>query len=230
MTGIAPGSPVRPDLEKLRSRRRARLRIGLGVAILTLVLAAGAVAGTGFTYSPLPRVSGAGAPQAPSRPKGEEARLARALGRLAPRGLYIVIDSGTNKLYVRKGTEVVMEADCSTGTGLYLKVVDGGKSWTFDTPRGQFAILYKSKYPVWKKPDWAFLEEGKPPPTRESDRFEEGVLGEYGLYFGDGYLIHGTLYERLLGQSVSHGCIRLGRDPLRQLYKMCPEGTPIFIF
>jgi L,D-transpeptidase YbiS len=43
-------------------------------------------------------------------------------------------------------------------------------------------------------------------------------------------MIHGTLYERLLGRSVSHGCIRVGRDDLRKIYRAASVGTPIFIF
>jgi len=199
------------------------------LALGGLGLAAGliAAAGTGFSYRPLDpgALAAAGAGKA-----GASARIERSLARLAPKGVYIVIDSGANKIYVRRGDEILVEADCSTGSGLYLKLVDGAKSWTFDTPRGQFEVLHRTEYPMWKKPDWAFLEEGKPVPTNEADRFESGVLGEYGLYFGDGYLIHGTLYERLLGQSVTHGCIRVGREPLRQIWKLCPLGTPIFIY
>jgi L,D-transpeptidase YbiS len=43
-------------------------------------------------------------------------------------------------------------------------------------------------------------------------------------------MIHGTLYERLLGRSVSHGCIRVGREDLRNIYSAAALGTPIFIF
>ena len=57
-----------------------------------------------------------------------------------------------------------------------------------------------------------------------------GLLGEYALYFGNGYLIHGTLYERYLRRSVSHGCIRVGRDDLREVYRVAPIGTPIYIY
>ena len=106
----------------------------------------------------------------------------------------------------------------------------GKRKWVFDTPRGRFAVLRKVENPVWKKPDWAFLEEGEPIPKNDSERFEYGMLGEYALHFGNGYMIHGTLYERLLGRSVTHGCIRLGRDDLRQVYASCPIGTPIFIY
>jgi L,D-transpeptidase YbiS len=43
-------------------------------------------------------------------------------------------------------------------------------------------------------------------------------------------MIHGTLYERLLGRPVSHGCIRLGREPLREVWKHAPLGTPVYIY
>ena len=36
-------------------------------------------------------------------------------------------------------------------------------------------------------------------------------------------MIHGTLYERLLGRAVSHGCIRVGRDDLRQGLGECAD-------
>jgi L,D-transpeptidase YbiS len=100
----------------------------------------------------------------------------------------------------------------------------------FATPTGRFEILSKTKNPVWKKPDWAFIEEGQPIPKDPSERFAYGELGEYALALGDGYLIHGTLYERLLGRSVTHGCIRLGRDDLRKLYASTRVGTAVYIF
>jgi len=220
--GSVLASPVRVAAP---APSRPRLRALTILGALGLAAAAVGAAGTGFSYEPFRPAAAAGAAK-----RKADARAERALARLAPRGIYIVIDSGENKIYLRRGGEIVLKADCSTGSGLYLKLVDGGKSWTFDTPRGQFEVLYKTEYPMWKKPDWAFLEEGKPVPDKEEDRFEAGVLGEYGLYFGDGYLIHGTLYERLLGQSVTHGCVRVGRDPLREIWKKCPLGTPIFIY
>ena len=96
----------------------------------------------------------------------------------------------------------------------------GGKKrqWVFDTPRGSFEVLSRAENPVWRKPDWAFVEEGQPIPKNPGDRLDYGSLGEYALYFGNGYMIHGTLYERLLGRAVSHGCIRVGRDDLRKVW------------
>lgn len=163
--------------------------------------------------------------------KRETQSLRGKLKRLMPRGKYIVIDSIHNRLYLRSGYRNILDAVCSAGSGAILVDTPGGRKWVFDTPRGEFRVLDKKVNPVWTKPDWAFIEEGEPIPHSISERREYGVLGEYALYFShDGYLIHGTLYERLLGRSVTHGCIRLGREDLRILYHSAPLGTKVYIY
>ncbi len=84
--------------------------------------------------------------------------------------------------------------------------------------------------PVWRKPDWAFIEERKEPPEDPAARLEAGVLGDYALAFGNGYFIHGTLYTRLLGKNVTHGCIRLGDRDLEGVFSHVSVGTPVVIF
>ena len=160
----------------------------------------------------------------------EKKRLDRQLRRTAPYSTYIVIDRTHNRLQLRHGDETVHEAVCSAGSGMVLRDEARDREWVFDTPQGRFQVLRKIEDPVWKKPDWAFIEEGRPLPSDPGERIEYGVLGEYALYFGDGYMLHGTLYERLLGRSVTHGCIRLGREDLRAVYHSSSVGTPIFIY
>jgi lipoprotein-anchoring transpeptidase ErfK/SrfK len=160
-----------------------------------------------------------------------EARRARAkLAGLKPRGIYIVIDAASNTLYLKRGGEVLHRATCSTGSGLLLRDPAGNRQWVFDTPRGLFQVLEKVEDPVWKKPDWAFIEEGLPVPKRFSERLDDDSLGEYALYFGNGYMIHGTLYQRYLGRSITHGCVRLGDADLKKVFHLAPLGTPIYIF
>jgi L,D-transpeptidase YbiS len=119
---------------------------------------------------------------------------------------------------------------CSTGSYIKLKHGDN-KKWIFKTPKGEFKILNKTVDPVWKKPDWAFVEEGlKVPSANHPSRFEYGVLGDYSLSIGDGYLIHGTLYQRFLGLPVTHGCIRLNDENLELVYKSLPIGSKVYIF
>ena len=143
-------------------------------------------------------------------------------------GLFILIDTSRNRLYLRKGEDVLLDAVCSTGSGVELVAPD--KNWTFRTPRGAFRVISKTKNPVWRKPDWAFLEEGEPVPKKERDRYEAGVLGEFALGIGNGYFIHGTLYTRLLGSNVTHGCIRLGSEDLALLARKVPIGTKVYIY
>jgi L,D-transpeptidase YbiS len=101
----------------------------------------------------------------------------------------------------------------------------------FSTPRGVFHVLGKHHAPVWRKPDWAFVEEGLPiPHPYAAERYETGVLGEYGIDFGNGYLIHGTLYQRQLGLPVTHGCIRLSDEDLRIVFRNLQLGSKIFIY
>jgi len=149
-----------------------------------------------------------------------------------PKGSYIVIDAAHNRLWLRKGEKTLREAVCSTGSGKVLEDPTGGRSWLFSTPRGEFHVTNRLENPLWRKPDWAFIEEGEPVPTRKDavERFEDGVLGEYALAFGDGYLIHGTLYTRLLGKSVTHGCVRLGPIDLKAVYDASSLHTKIYVF
>ena len=163
--------------------------------------------------------------------KAKHASLKRQLARYAPQGTYIVVDTAQNRLFVKRGQETLLTALASTGSGTILDHPDRpGTQWVFDTPRGEFAVQTKLNNPVWMKPDWAFLEEGRPVPKNPAERLEPGTLGEYALGFGKGYFIHGTLYTRLLGKNVTHGCIRLGDEDLRAVNRLAKVGTPILIF
>lgn len=161
----------------------------------------------------------------------ERRALEARLNAIKPRGGYVVVDRGNNRIYLRRGDSILVDAPASTGSGAILKETGGQKrTWVFDTPAGRFKILEKRADPVWIKPDWAFLEVGEPIPTRLADRRDYAALGEYGLYLGNAYLIHGTLYERMLGRGVTHGCVRVGREPLRLIANQVRVGTRVFIY
>ncbi len=152
------------------------------------------------------------------------------LSRKLEGALYIVVDAKTNKLYLKKGFKLLWEADCSVGKGGMLVDKRTGRRWEFVTPRGEFRVVSKAENPEWKKPDWAYAETGeKPPPPDDPSRFVKGELGAYLLNLGNGYLIHGTKNEALLGRPASHGCVRLGADDLKRLYQKAPVGTRVFI-
>lgn len=157
--------------------------------------------------------------------------LSKRLSQLKPSQPYILVDTARNRLYVKRQGEVVLDAIASTGSGTILdKPGDDTSQWMFDTPRGEFLVQSKLTKPTWIKPDWAFIEEGLGVPKNADERAEQGVLGDYALGFGKGYFIHGTLYTRLLGKNVTHGCIRLNDTDLKGVYTLARVGTPIMIF
>jgi outer membrane protein assembly factor BamB len=68
------------------------------------------------------------------------------------------------------------------------------------------------------------------PPFGTTQRKYTDVLGTHRLYLGDGYGIHGTNNPASIGQSVSHGCIRVRNEDIAILHDMVPLGTPVFIY
>ena len=165
--------------------------------------------------------------------KEVEAKIAQLENRLRflpPRGIQVVIDTAENKLRVMNGSKLVREAVVSCGSGDILEEPVGKRRWQFDTPRGEFSVTSKLVNPTWIKPDWAFIEEGEKPPTKFDERIDNDSLGDYALGFGDGFFIHGTLYTRLLGRNVTHGCVRVGDKDLKEVFQLVPMGARVFIY
>ena len=112
-----------------------------------------------------------------------------------------------------------------------LKTEKGDRVWVFKTPKGKRWIQGKTTNPYWKRPDWSFIEEGSPvPPKDDPSRWENGVLGDYAMSIGDGYLIHGTIYKRFLGMPVTHGCVRLNDEDLKVIFNTLSIGSKVYIF
>ncbi|MFZ5981594.1 MAG: L,D-transpeptidase [Candidatus Zixiibacteriota bacterium] len=147
-----------------------------------------------------------------------------------PRGPYIVIDRYCNRLFLRTNDSVILDARCSTGSDGELLDSLTGRKWQFSTPAGVFVVTSKLQNPWWRKPDWAYIEEGISVPDNDADRLDAEMLGDYAIGFGDGYFIHGTLYERLLGVAVTHGCVRMGAEDLEKLYENTRMGTLIYVY
>ena len=198
----------------------------IGLLLLTLAQSSGLPATNASTPQPIA--------MDPTTLHALQARyksLSRQLTQLMPGQPYIVVDTARNHLYIKRRDRVMLDALASTGSGTILdKPGEAKGQWIFDTPRGEFTVQSKLINPVWVKPDWAFIEEGLAVPRSQADRIEPGVLGEYALGFGKGYFIHGTLYPRLLGKNVTHGCIRLNDEDLKSVYRLARVGTPIMIF
>ena len=196
------------------------------LAVVVLVLLLGGGEDTQMATSPVDQGIG-GKTEASNSTKGRTPAR-----RPKPGERYVVIDTHANHIYLRTQDKVLMEAVCSTGSGDTLLDTATGRHWVFNTPKGAFHVTTKIVQPWWRKPDWAYIEEGSkpPPPSKDEERLDPAMMGDYALGFGDGYFIHGTLYERLLGVGVTHGCVRVGAEDLKELYKQVGIGTAVYVF
>lgn len=144
--------------------------------------------------------------------------------------MYIVVDTESNRLLLRRGKIVFFTAVCGTGSRQFIES-ETGTNWFFETPMGSFTVLGKERNPVWIRPDWSYVEENMPVPAEnDPDRLVRGVLGKYALLLGNGYKIHGTKWTDLLGTHFTHGCISLGDADLEVVHKAAQIGTKVYLY
>jgi hypothetical protein len=150
--------------------------------------------------------------------------------KLQPSKPFLIVNTSWNEITLVKNGCISHKGRCSSGSYVLLKA-GNQRQWLFKTPRGVFRVTVKLTDPWWYKPDWAYLEEGLPIPSIYSPkRYQPGVLGDYALGFGSGYLVHGTLYKRLLGMPVTHGCVRLDDDDMHLVFNTLTHGSRIYIY
>jgi hypothetical protein len=166
----------------------------------------------------------------PTPPPATEAVSIEGLPAEAPRsGVLVTVDISTNTAYLFRDGELVAKSLVGTGSDKVLK--KGKRTWWFRTPRGMHTVVRRIPDPVWTKPDWAFIEEGKAvPPPDSKKRQVKGKLGKYALDLGDGILLHGTDDPNSFGRKVSHGCIRVPDDMLATLWQHAAIGTTVYIY
>lgn len=144
-------------------------------------------------------------------------------------GTLVTVDIARNRIYLFQDGQLVDKSPVATGSEKVLK--KAGKTFLFHTPRGQMKVLRKIQDPIWTKPDWAFIEDGKPVPPLDSPKRQiKGHLGKYALDLGDGIMIHGTDDVGSFGRAASHGCIRVPGDMLEIVYNAAKVGTPVYIY
>ena len=158
-------------------------------------------------------------------------RLSRKYSLYTPGQSYLVINTTINRFDLYRNKKLIRQGFCSSGSYTRLIDAEGNREWIFKTPKGRFWIQSKITKPLWVRPDWSFVEEGLPvPPANDESRYEVGVLGDYAMSLGDGYLIHGTIYKRFLGMPVTHGCVRLNDEDLEVIFNTLLIGSKVYIF
>lgn len=97
----------------------------------------------------------------------------------------------------------------------------GKKGW--ETPQGNFSIIQMIQAPSWQNP-WT----GKVIPPGQNNPLGDRWIG----FWTDGKNtigFHGTPGEHLIGQAVSHGCVRMRNKDVRALFELVTMGTPVIV-
>lgn len=100
-------------------------------------------------------------------------------------------------------------------------VAIGRPGW--ETPTGEYKVISLRQNPTWQHPFTGKLI----PPGRSNP------LGPRWIGFwtdGKNFIgFHGTPNEELIGQPVSHGCVRMKNKDIVALYPLVAIGTPVIV-
>jgi len=129
-------------------------------------------------------------------------------------GMALVVDLSERRLYLYDDMELQTTYGIAIGTP--------GHS----TPRGSWEIINKRYMPSWSNPgsSWAASMPAYIPPGPSNP------LGTRALDLdAPAIRIHGTTANWSIGRAASHGCMRMHRWDIEELYELVPVGTPVFI-
>jgi L,D-transpeptidase ErfK/SrfK len=102
----------------------------------------------------------------------------------------------------------------------------GDEGW--ETPEGDFSVLQKVRQPSWTVP--ASIRRQHPELPPQVPPGPDNPLGDFWLGFSpERHGIHGTNRPYGVGRRVSHGCIRLYPEDVRNLFDLVEVGTPVHI-
>ena len=94
---------------------------------------------------------------------------------------------------------------------------------------GETYVSDKRVNPGWT-PTAEMRQENPDLPAYVPGGHPRNPLGVRALYLGKSlYRIHGTDAPWSIGQSVSHGCIRMFNQDVADLYQRVPIGTPVIV-
>lgn len=134
--------------------------------------------------------------------------LTKAIAAMSSR---IVVDLSDAKVYSYWGDRTIAT----------YRVAVGQPGW--ETPTGTFKVIQMQRNPVWKQPITGELIPTGP----------KNPLGDRWISFwSDGQHqigFHGTNDEKLVGQAISHGCLRMRNADIRALYQQVGIGTPVIV-
>jgi lipoprotein-anchoring transpeptidase ErfK/SrfK len=150
----------------------------------------------------------------------DPARKADAAPAKDPLATHIVLRLGERRLYLMQG---------EPGTPIASYPVAVGKAG-WETPTGRYQVEEMVENPDFLKVDDTVV------PMRVIKRIPPGPtnpLGQRWIGFarGEGWTLgfHGTPNPELLGQAVSHGCVRMRNEDVVKLYGLIQVGTAVVV-
>ncbi len=139
----------------------------------------------------------------PGRPNGRTGWVPAGSVDLKPVAKEIVIDRSERTLELRDGGRVRLRTRVAVGAP------------GMETPLGRFYVMAKFRPTA---------------PILGTFAFETSAYSKLSEWPGGGIVgIHGTDAPWLLGQAVSHGCVRVANEAILRLRQLVPVGTPIRI-
>ena len=123
----------------------------------------------------------------------------------------LVVKLGQRRVYVYRGEQVLAK----------YRIAIGKRGW--ETPTGSFQVLSKEKNPVFKSFRTGKLI--KPGPDNPLGVRWIGIWTDGKTQLG----FHGTNQEELLGQAVSHGCIRMRNRDVTAMFDLVSLGTEVIV-
>jgi L,D-transpeptidase ErfK/SrfK len=117
--------------------------------------------------------------------------------------------------------------------GVFLRrypIAAGRVDW--ETPTGNYKILNKLKNPTWRVPtsiQWEMWDRGQV----VIDEVPPGPKNPLGAFWmatsAPGVGLHATTSPWSVGRYASHGCLRMLRDDIEELFNQIEVGTPVKI-
>ena len=160
----------------------------------------------------------------PTRPQALRRPAARPT-REAPgaRGAHVLLDLSERRVHLMPGA-----VDDPPGTPLASFPVAIGRK-EYETPTGRFQVIEKIVDPDFVQFDWdqpsRMMRRVPPGPTNPLGKRWIGFTTAHGWGIG----FHGTPSPQLLGQAVSHGCVRMHNDHIVWLFDRVDVGTPVVV-
>ncbi|MCT7994161.1 L,D-transpeptidase [Laspinema olomoucense] len=126
-------------------------------------------------------------------------------------GVRLVIRLSERRVYVYRNDRIQTS----------YPIAVGKEGW--ETPTGQYEVMQMQRNPIWEHPWTGELVYPGP----------DNPLGPRWIgFWTDGKDLigfHGTPNEELIGEAVSHGCVRMRNQDILSLYAQVELGTPVTV-